>query len=259
MLKKILLIVFCGVGWLQAMCQSPTDTLRIMTYNLRFGEMASMEEIAEYIRKENPDLVALQEVDWKTNRERAPHQNGVAMINALANATDMFGLYGKAIPYRDGYYGVGILSKYPLISSRRILLPNPDPKKEQRIMLMAEVELPDSLPLIFICTHLEVSSEEARIQQVRFIKKQVRTIQDKPIVIAGDFNARPDSKVIKKEMKGWINGTNALNTFHTNNPTIKIDYIYFLPDRGLKMLSTYRGESKLSDHFPIITDFLIAK
>lgn len=259
MLKRILLFVFCTLAWSSGSARQLPDTLRVMTYNLRFGELASMEEIAEYIRKENPDLVALQEVDWKTNRERAPRQNGVAMINALADRTDMFGLYGKAIPYRDGYYGVGILSKYPVIGSQRILLPNPDTTKEQRVMLMAEVELTDSMPLIFICTHLEVSSEEARIQQVRFIKRKVRTIQDKPIVIAGDFNARPDSKVICEEMKGWVNATNSLNTFHTDNPTIKIDYIYFLPDQGLKMLSTYRGESKLSDHFPIITDFLITR
>ncbi len=42
--------------------------LRVMTYNLRFGELATLESLAAYIRKINPDIVALQELDSKTNR-----------------------------------------------------------------------------------------------------------------------------------------------------------------------------------------------
>ena len=59
------------------------DTLKLMTYNLRFGELASMEQIAGYISSQLPDIVALQECDWATNRTRAPHQNGVKFVNSL--------------------------------------------------------------------------------------------------------------------------------------------------------------------------------
>ena len=43
------------------------DTLRVrvMTYNLRFGELASLEELAHHIKSFKPDFVALQEVDTK--------------------------------------------------------------------------------------------------------------------------------------------------------------------------------------------------
>ncbi|MEG1587027.1 MAG: endonuclease/exonuclease/phosphatase family protein [Bacteroidales bacterium] len=256
MIKKIIILLFCGVLWIPGYAQQKQDTLRVMTYNLRFGELASMQEIADYIKSENPDVVALQEVDWKTNRERAPRQNGVAMLNELAFYTGMFGVYAKAIDYRSGYYGIGILSKYPVLSSERVLLPNPSPEKEQRVMLTAQIELPDHQPLTFVCTHLEVSAEEKRIAQIRFIRQQVKKVKG-PVLIAGDFNARPDSKVIREEMKGWVNATNEENTYHTKNPNIKIDYIYMLPNRGLEMLNTKRGEAKLSDHFPIVTDFLI--
>lgn len=43
-----------------------------MTYNLRFGELASLEQIAEHIKAFQPDFVALQEVDSKTYREMNP-------------------------------------------------------------------------------------------------------------------------------------------------------------------------------------------
>ena len=61
------------------------DTLKLMTYNLRFGELASMEQIAGYISSQLPDIVALQECDWATNRTRAPHQNGVKFVNEKNN------------------------------------------------------------------------------------------------------------------------------------------------------------------------------
>ena len=77
--------------------ESGSDTLKVMTYNLRFGELASMEEIAEFISSENPDLVALQECDWDTARERAPKQNGVKFINELAYRTGMFGSIWKRL------------------------------------------------------------------------------------------------------------------------------------------------------------------
>ena len=131
------------------------DTLKLMTYNLRFGELASMEQIADYISSQQPDIVALQECDWATNRTRAPHQNGVKFVNELAYHTGMFGIYGKSINYAGGYYGIGLLSRYPILRYERVLLPN-DGKTEQRSMLIADIELPDGQVITFVNTHLEV-------------------------------------------------------------------------------------------------------
>ena len=100
----------------------------------------------------------------------------------------MFGLYGKAIDYKGGYYGLGILSRYPIVKSERVFLPNPEPKKEQRILLMAEIELPDGSSITFISTHLEVSSAEARKEQISFINSKIKEIST-PVILAGDLNA----------------------------------------------------------------------
>ena len=43
--------------------------LRVMSYNLRFGEIASMTEIGSYIKSLDADIVALQECDWDTHRK----------------------------------------------------------------------------------------------------------------------------------------------------------------------------------------------
>ena len=130
-LAALACLCFPGKGQAQ---QRDTLQLRTMTYNLRFGERASLEDIAAHIRAFNPDFVALEEVDCKTFRQRAPQQNGRDFIAALAYHTGMFGLYGKTINYAKGYYGIGILSRYPYISVNKTMLPNPSGKEPRALL-----------------------------------------------------------------------------------------------------------------------------
>jgi len=244
---SLVLITISAVSFAQ------TTELNVMTFNLRFGELASLEDMAAYINEQQPDLVALQECDWKTNRERAPKQSGKAFVNELAYHTGMFGIYGKAIDYRGGYYGVGILSKYPVVRSERVFLPNPRPKKEQRVMLITEIELPDKSIVSFISTHLEVSSETIRQKQIKFINKKIKKIKT-PVILAGDLNAVPESKEIMTGFPRWFNATDTVFTYSTMKPAIKIDYIYGYPNKLFGLIKTEVDTNcVLSDHFPVFS------
>lgn len=246
--RNILIVICLSVSSLAA---QDANILNIMTYNLRFGELASLEDMAAFINEAKPDIVALQECDWKTKRELAPKQNGKAFVNELAYFTEMFGIYGKAIDYKNGYYGIGILSQYPIVRSERIFLPNPEPKTEQRVMLVADIELPDKTILTFISTHLEVSSPKTREEQIKFINEWIKSIEN-PVILAGDLNAIPSDEEIVNGFSGWKNMTNTEFTFSTVDPLIKIDYIYGYPENKMEMISTkVYIESKLSDHFPV--------
>lgn len=242
-----------------SLCAFPAekgDTLRLMTYNLRFGELASMEQIGDYIASESPDIVALQECDWDTRRKRAVHQNGVKFINVLAGRTGMFGIYGKSINYCDGYYGLGILSKYPIIRYERVLLPN-DGKTEQRSMLVADIELPGGNVVTFVNTHLEVKTAKMRMSQVEFIDEYLK---DRPsqLFLAGDMNAIPESAEMALLRESWQDLTDRNFTYHSSKPEIKIDYIYAKPADKLLLLDTgVREQIMLSDHFPIVSTILI--
>mgnify|MGYP004560629947 CR=1 FL=1 len=233
------------------------DTLKVMTFNIRFGELASMEEIGEAILKESPDIVMLQECDWGTYREIAPKQNGVKFINVLANHTGMFGLYGKTINYKRGYYGIGLLSRYPIIHSERILLPNKG-KAEQRCVLVADVELNSGKIITVASTHLEVSTSELRIAQVKFIEELFKNAPY-PVIIAGDMNAEPDSEEMTEMRKNWQDCTNRELTYSTTSPSIKIDYIYTKLSDNSKVIATERIDRYpgLSDHFPVKSTIII--
>lgn len=244
-------IIITTIALLCCLYAGAQDTLKVMSYNLRFGELASMEEIGEAIATEAPDVVMLQECDWATYRERAPKQNGVKFVNVLAQSTGMFGLYGKSINYKKGYYGIGLLSRYPIIRSERVLLPNKG-KAEQRSILIADIELPTGKIITIASTHLEVSSEEIRIEQVNFINKLMKK-NPYPVILAGDMNAKPDSPEMGKLREKWLDCTNREFTYSTVKPSIKIDYIYARPIQDAELLETERitRYPGLSDHFPV--------
>jgi endonuclease/exonuclease/phosphatase family metal-dependent hydrolase len=61
--------------------------------------------IAHVINKFSPDLVALQEIDDKTNRS-----HGVDELKELANSTQMNHYFAPAMSYDGGHYGVGVIT-----------------------------------------------------------------------------------------------------------------------------------------------------
>ena len=226
--------------------------LKVMSYNLRFGELASLEELGKFIKCENPDVVMLQEVDVMTDRgERAPHQIGKNFIAELGYYTGMLSAYGKSISYKGGYYGIGILSKYPFSSVERILLPMVEEKREQRSLLVTQVELNDGRKVTVACTHLDLKSE-IRMVQVKEINKILRK-SGNPVLLAGDFNAKPDSPEISEGMQEWQHSCkDDVYTIPAKAPKSKIDYIFSYPTSSWKVVSSYVPEVFLSDHRPVI-------
>ena len=254
-MKKIALTLVAVVA--VSLMASAKNPLRIMSYNLRFGELATVEQLGDFVASQEADFVALQECDWATKRDRAPHQHGVKFVNEIAYRAGMFGLYGKAINYKGGYYGVGILSRYPIIKSERVLLPHRE-GTEQRTMLVATAELPSGELLTFVSTHLEVKSSEARQEQVAFINKYFAKWPN-AVVLVGDMNAEPDTKEMRALVEaGWQNMTNNDKTFSSTKPTIKIDYIYYRGAQPAVLNSTkVLTDCTLSDHFPVVSNITI--
>lgn len=231
------------------------DTLKfkVMTYNLRFGELATIDQLAEHIKSFQPDFVALEEVDVNTHRTLAPRQNGKNMLSELAGKTNMFGLYGKTIPFSKGYYGIGILSVYPYIRVNKIVLPNPQ-GAEPRVLLEGLFEVNETDTIIFATTHLDVEDEKTRELQAEFITDYLED-SSYPVIIGGDFNSEPNTKVIKDIMsRNWFNATDSALTYPAWKPEVKIDYIYARPRKGWKLVRTQAIQSLLSDHLPVVTE-----
>lgn len=251
MKKNRIVLLILGIFISCALCAQDTIRVRVMTYNLRFGELASLEELASQIKAFKPDFVALQEVDVKTDRKRTPHQKGKDFISELAYHTGMFGLYGKTIELSPGYYGIGILSKHPYISTQKTMLPHPIEKHEKRAMLEGLFEV-GSDTIVFVSTHLDVNSPDTRATQIGFINEHFKDYKY-PVILGGDFNARHYSDAIRG-MDNWFPASNNDFGMPASKPIIKIDYLFGYPKEGWKIISTQTIQSLLSDHLPIITE-----
>ena len=132
------------------------------------------------------------------------------------------------------------------------MLPRPQ-EKEQRVMLQGTFEVNGTDTLTFACTHLDYFSEDTRFLQIQKITETLKK-SPYPVILGGDFNARPDSKTIQKGMVGWQLLTNDDLTFPSYKPSIKIDYLFGYPNSGWQLVRTQSVQSLLSDHLPIITE-----
>lgn len=224
-------------------------TIKALSYNLRFGELASLEKLADFIKKEDPDVVALQEVDSHTFREKAPHQNDKDFATELGFLTGMFAAYGKTIQYKGGYYGIALLSKYPIAKVKRIYLPKTKKGKEQRAILIADIEYCDNTYFTFASTHLDYTNTEERQGQVQKINEIVSD-NKYPVILGGDFNASPDSKEIEVGMRNWKLLSDLEPTFRSDKQRT-IDYIFAFPKGKWSKIEASTYDVKLSDHYPI--------
>ena len=223
------------------------NTLRIMSYNIRNGRgldnVSNIQRTADVINKVRPNVVAVQEVDSVTGRS-----GQTDILRVLADKTLMFPVYAPAINYDGGKYGIGMLSKEKPLSYRYLALPG---REEERALLIVEFE-----KYIYCCTHLSLTGED-RLASLDIIRKEAAKA-NKPLFIAGDFNAHPDSEVIQEVQKDFVILTNTKQpTFPADEPTETIDYIaaYAKDTTAFTRLSTYVvNEPVASDHRPIVAE-----
>ena len=228
--------------------------VRILCYNVcntkGMDDKRDAKRVADVIIKAKPDVVAIQELDRCTKRSE-----GVDVLDDLAKRTKMIGTYGAAIEFQGGHYGIGILSKEKPISVKTVPLPG---KEEKRCLLVAEFA-----DYVMCCTHFSLTAED-RVTSAQLICKEL-TQWKKPVFVAGDFNAKPDSLPIQTMQKTWATLSSDDFTWSSVKPDRRIDYIFGAwsnkvasnsPVWQQSILKAYVIDEKLaSDHRPIFVDF----
>jgi len=248
-LKTIVSLVLITI-YQQAICQSSKTTVKVLSFNILHGATTKgdfdLDRIAQVIIDTDPDLVALQEVDFKTNRAKK-----YDLATELGWRTKMAPLFAQAMPFDGGGYGEGILSKTSFLNTRNVPLPF-SPGNEPRSAAAITTILSSGDTISFIGTHLDhLKDEKDRISQAREINR-VFSINKLPSILAGDLNATPESKTIKIFEEFWTSAydKNAPKpTFPSVNPTKKIDYIMFYPKERWRVIERrVIQDSVASDH-----------
>ena len=253
----LMAIMFIAVSWTKK-SNAGGHTLKVMTYNTHHcsppGKSAviDVDAIASVIKKENPDIVAVQEIDVNTKRDG--HLNEATEIASKAGYKSYY--FAKTIDFEGGEYGILILSKYPLSNTVTYKLPtNEAIGGEHRVLATATVQLPNKEIIQFGCTHLDAYHVENRLLQIKEISRITAGVKV-PFIIAGDFNAEEGSDVINILDQNFTRTcTHCAPTIHEDGAgDVAIDFIAYKPSGNFIVQSHYvLQDIHASDHYPVVS------
>ncbi|MCA1816258.1 MAG: endonuclease/exonuclease/phosphatase family protein [Acidobacteria bacterium] len=249
-------------------CTLPRDTLakghtlRVMTYNIRTGigedKRLDLARVADVIKRARADLVGLQEVDRGVERTHR-----VDEIAELARLTGMEYAFANNLRYQGGWYGVAILSRFPIEGTdhRRYLNTR---EAERRGFVRVRVSA-WGRPLDFVTTHLDYQHEDGRVFEARQLLEALGDDGSVPLVITGDFNEEPGAEAYRlthaRFADAWSDahadgggGDDVGRTYPADKPTKRIDYVFYKPG-GLRATGARVVQTEASDHRPLVVTF----
>ena len=240
---------------LVAVTVSAQDTIRIMTYNIKAATMSSTYNLADYIKQWKPDLVALQEVDVNTARAAKHNPEGTNVVDGLGYYTDMLSAFSSSLPYKGGYYGVGVLSKYPFLSVESVALPQKS-EAEPRSLIVCKLKIGDK-DICFMSAHLCLKKDN-RVMQMKTVEKIAKKAKCLTFV-CGDMNSFVQDGEIKQYMKSFKDALpEDKNTFPSLVPDRKIDYVLYNHQKEVEVIDTQIDTIvPLSDHCCCIVDVVV--
>lgn len=260
LLQLLLLLVPACAGALRGSGEAP---LRVLVYNIHAGKDAAgvhnLARVAELVRETDADLVLLQEVDRGTERSGREDQLG-----ELSRLTGLAGAFGRTLDYQGGEYGIAVLARWPILrDSLHPLRVEPVQQRaggsyEPRGALQAMLASPHGT-VHLLNTHLDASRDDSyRMQEVATVRALADSLRRSGglVLVGGDFNAMPESRVIEQMTAGgwrdaWATcGAGPGFTFSASEPVRRIDYLFIPP--GVRCDSAAVIESQASDHLPVL-------
>ena len=190
---------------------SAHQELTVMSYNIRVGyggrdhginpyTLTKREEnlapIVAAIQSIDPDIIGLQEV------------RGSGQARRLAKALNMNYAYAwhETDDERPRWWGVAVLSKYPIVKSKRIQITSE--KGRTRSALLSTTDIGDQS-----ATFISIHTARDRDDHSSFegIMSAVKSIEH-PVVLIGDLNMNPDDHRLELLQPRFIDSAVAVNT-----------------------------------------------
>lgn len=243
--------------------------IKIITFNIAHGKgldgIVNIERQAELIKKYDPDVVFLQEIDMYT--KRAGESNQIQEISKKIYLP--YCSMESNITLEEGYYGDGIISRFPISFSVNYIMPLTDLEHEQRGILCNKISLGTTKINLF-SVHLSTYEDE-RILACKELNRIISKIDKNEIVIVGgDFNVGvtrlgkgryifkkqnryEEYNILEEKLKRLQNEE---DTWFSELGQGPIDTIFYSNNIELLKFETINSENK-SDHSIIYAEFNI--
>ena len=240
---------------------------RLMSYNVHgcsgMDGRVSPRRIARVIAAQQPDVVALQEMDLGRRRSRAEDQAAL-----IAAELGYHAVFCPTVTIGEEHYGHALLSRWPVEVVKRALLPH-DPSSwwpEPRAALWTRVQLRER-PVHLIMTHLGLGPKERMAQMQALMGPDwIGGIpEDEPVILCGDMNSLPGSapyKIAAARLRDIQGGKSrrVLNTFTSARPVVRLDHIFVSSHFETLAVTVPRNDLTrvASDHLPLMVDLQVA-
>lgn len=242
--------------------------LKTITFNMCHGMgedgVVDVTRQVNFLKQYNPDVVFLQEIDMFTDRVQNKNQ-----ISEFSKQIELpYSSMGINIKYKSGFYGDGILSKFPIEYSTNYLLPLINPNNEQRGILCNRINF-GTTKINLYSVHLSTYEPERKLATMEILKIISKISSEEIIILGGDFNVGKIKigdhkyKFIKKDVyeeyeilqKKLKKTPNDENTWCLDGESACIDTIFYSPNISLKKFDTLK--TNFSDHNALYVEFEI--
>lgn len=238
--------------------------MRFLLYNICYGTHGNqkklpllgilgrthnhLDEIIEFIKEIDPDVVGLVEVDngsYRSGRE--------CQVEKIANELGHFHSYCSKYATDSRWQRIPIYNKQGNAFLAKDTIHGEKYHYFERGMkkLVIELELEQ---VTFFLVHLALGYK-ARQEQLLHLYHMMRETR-RPYILAGDFNAFLGEKEIQllQAATGLKNADPKLRPTHpSNNPKRHLDFILHSPEINVKKF--WIPDVQLSDHLPLVIDF----
>lgn len=229
------------------MSRDPT-AVRVMTWNIH-GAVGrnprfDLKRVVDLIRRSDPDILALQEVD-----SRRAEKGGDDPFAVLQTALGNHGIGAKSITTTDGEYGQTLISRWPMRSTE--IRDISYREREPRRAIKTDIETPCG-PLRVIAAHLGLSVGERRSQTKALVDLVGET--SATTIVLGDFNDWFWVGSVRAALARKLPGTTAHRTFPSYCPVLRLDRVFCRPRERLLFSFTDPAARQISDHLPVFAD-----
>lgn len=260
--------------------QTSDSQIKVLTYNVNLfqlyawsKESPSHNEIFQFIRGQNPDIVCLQEFYVVNDKFSEPKAKSMLDYNVHI---------GYILKKRNSGYGMVTYSRYPIIETGQIkfnnsanaciytdLLIDSDTIRVYNIHLQSLRLKERNMNFLLSQNYRKESQKMDEIKDISFryrdaLKKRAQQVEvvtnhilssPYPAIVCGDFNESPVSYNYYK-MRNYLSdafveaGTGVGHTYRGLFPSFRIDYVLY--NRAYKANSYSSPRVEYSDHYPVI-------
>lgn len=243
---------------------------KLVTYNIWHGEY--LEQLLAFLKKEQPDILCLQEV---SSSGLAQHQSKVNLFTTIKETMRQEGVFERGFWADEGKGkfdgGVAILSRFSMLNKKvwryerettQILKPSTtDRYSMPRVLLGSQLKL-SSAPIWIFTTHFTISSDASvtphQLEQAEKVAGFLKSYSE--YIFCGDLNTPHGSEVFDKlkgqaqDMVGKVNGTLHPVIHPVGYKGLQVDHVFAKGDR-FKVNSAKVPVIDGSDHLPVVVEF----